>query len=42
MQENAAQSIRQNKIFRGACPRTPLAKLRTYGARAESQRRSDF
>ena len=34
MQDNAAQDIRQNKIFRGTCPRTPppLAKLRAYGA----------
>ena len=26
----------------GACPRTPLAKLRASGARAERLRRSDF
>ena len=26
----------------GACPRTPLVKLRTYGARTQRLRRSDL
>ena len=42
MQENAAQRIRQKKIPGVACPRTPLAKLRAYGARAERLRRSNL
>ena len=40
MQENASQSISKTNFSRGACPRTPLAKLRACGARAERHRRS--
>ena len=42
MQENAAQSIRENKIFLAACPWAPVAKFLAYGARAEHLRCSDL